>query len=58
MLSQSTISYLKDTGYSYEEIQGIQGWILEQDRGETLSREEMIDFVNNELFAQYKQCTK
>ncbi|MDD5197448.1 MAG: hypothetical protein PHN60_01155 [Candidatus Gracilibacteria bacterium] len=53
MLSIATAKILKEKGYSFEQIQGIELGLQQSQKGETVSQSEMDSFIKNELFAQY-----
>ena len=53
MLSQETINNLKQNWYSFEEIEWIKIGLSEYENWETISKEEMEEFVKKELFAKY-----
>lgn len=53
MISQEAINYLKKNGYSYEEIEWIKLWLEQYEKGKTISKDEMENFIKNELFSKY-----
>ncbi|MDP2090885.1 MAG: hypothetical protein Q8K30_04785 [Candidatus Gracilibacteria bacterium] len=53
MINNDTHAYLKDNGYTFEEIEGIKNGINESINGKVISKNKMNQFVKKELFSKY-----
>ena len=53
MISQETVNNLKQNWYTFEQIEWIKLWITEYENWETISKDEMEEFVKKELFSKY-----
>ena len=52
ILKDKASKYLKDNGYTFEEIEWIKKWIEEFNKWETISKAEMKEFISNEIFSK------